>query len=280
VAGRSPIGSSCCAGSQPAPAAVCGAPPPCWGIVNGNCSAGGRCTSPADLRRCDHGPPGWGGQPRCAMKRGQPWPARGRPAGRPASKRHRAIGVRRGASIRAVSMGSRGCASGSKPGSSPAAAATAARIPPPRRLLNKRCGPLLVRRRAPRVWALDAARVGLKVWSRRRWCPRGLRPPWVDDDQDAWRWRSAAVEPTPGDSLCLLLPGREGAGLEICLRARRQAFPAAPTAVGLDHSGAHTRHPSTWPRGSEPVPVPASSPELNPGERGFKALREPLSTQV
>jgi hypothetical protein len=35
-----------------------------------------------------------------------------------------------------------------------------------------------------------------------------------------------------------------------------------------------------WPDGIEPVPLPADSPELNPGERWFKQLREPLANHV
>ena len=48
----------------------------------------------------------------------------------------------------------------------------------------------------------------------------------------------------------------------------------------LDNRGAHTSHRITWPPGTEPVHLPAYSPELNPGERWFKELREPLSNQV
>jgi hypothetical protein len=130
------------------------------------------------------------------------------------------------------------------------------------------------------VWALDEARFGLKVWYRRRCCPRGIRPPWVYDDQYEWLWLYAAVEPTTGDSFCLLLPSLDGACFEIFWREWRQAFPAENMAVVLDNSGAHTRHHITWPRGIEPVPLPAYSPELNPGERWFTELREPLANQV
>lgn len=131
-----------------------------------------------------------------------------------------------------------------------------------------------------RVWALDEARFGLKVWYRRRWCPRGIRPPWVYDDQYVWLWLYAAVEPMTGQSFCLFLPRLDGACFEVFLQEWRQAFPAEHMAVVLDNSGAHTSHRVTWPEGIEPVPLPPYSPELNPGERWFKELREPLSNQV
>jgi hypothetical protein len=57
-----------------------------------------------------------------------------------------------------------------------------------------------------RVWACDEGRVGLRVGLRGRWCPRGVRPPWVVHDRDEWLWRYAAVEPATGEAVFLLLP--------------------------------------------------------------------------
>jgi transposase len=130
------------------------------------------------------------------------------------------------------------------------------------------------------VWALDEARFGLKVRYRRRWCPFGARPPWIYDDQYARLWLYAAVEPTTGQSFCLFLPRLDGSCFELFLREWRQAFPAQRTAVVLDNSGAHTSGHVAWPDGITPMPLPAYSPELNPGERWFKELREPLANQV
>ena len=127
---------------------------------------------------------------------------------------------------------------------------------------------------------MDEARFGLKVWSRRRWCPMGTRPPWIYNDQYTWLWLYAAVEPTTGQSFCLFLPRLDGACVELVLREWRQAFPDEPWAVGLDNSGAHTSGHVSWPSVLEPVHLPSYSPELNPGERWFKELREPLSNQV
>jgi hypothetical protein len=130
------------------------------------------------------------------------------------------------------------------------------------------------------VWALDEARFGLKVWFRRRWCPLGARPPWVYDDQYEWLWLYAAVEPTTGHSFCLFLPWLDGPCFEVFLREWRQAFPHDRFAVVLDNSGAHTSRQVAWPDGIEPVPLPAYSPELNPGERLFKELRERLANHT
>jgi len=107
-----------------------------------------------------------------------------------------------------------------------------------------------------------------------------MRPPWIDDDQDEWLWLDAAVEPTTGQSVCLFLPRLDGACVELFLREWRQAFPTGTWAVVLDHRGAQTSGHVRWPDGSEPVPLPAYSPELNPGERWFKERREPLSNRI
>jgi hypothetical protein len=51
-------------------------------------------------------------------------------------------------------------------------------------------------------------------------------------------------------------------------------------AVVLDNSGAQTSGHGAWPDGITSIPVPADSPELHPGERWFKEVREPLANQV
>jgi hypothetical protein len=47
---------------------------------------------------------------------------------------------------------------------------------------------------------MDEARLGLKVWFRRRWCPKGVRPPWIVEDRYEWLWLYAAIEPRTGES--------------------------------------------------------------------------------
>ena len=88
------------------------------------------------------------------------------------------------------------------------------------------------------------------------------------------------MAPTTGQSFCLFLPRLDGACFEPFLHEWRQAFPAEPWAGVLDNRGAHTSGHVRWPDGIEPVPLPAYSPELNPGERWCKELREPLSNHV
>jgi hypothetical protein len=54
-----------------------------------------------------------------------------------------------------------------------------------------------------KVLAFDEARFGLISWHRRRYCPKGLRPPYVVRRSYQWTYLYAAVEPTTGESFCL-----------------------------------------------------------------------------
>jgi hypothetical protein len=48
-------------------------------------------------------------------------------------------------------------------------------------------------------------------------------------------------------------------------------------AIMPDNSGAHTSSHVTWLDEIAPIPLPAFSPGLNPGERWVKELRELLA---
>jgi transposase len=130
------------------------------------------------------------------------------------------------------------------------------------------------------VFAFDEARFGLKVWHRRRWCPRGVRPPWPYEHRYEWLWLYAAVEPTSGNCFVLFLPRVDSACFAAFLQAFRQAVPDSVVALVLDGSGSHTSQQIPWPEGVMALPLPAYSPELNPAERLFEVLRGRLANQV
>jgi transposase len=130
-----------------------------------------------------------------------------------------------------------------------------------------------------RVWAFDEGRFGLRVGLRRRWCPRGIRPPWIVHDRYEWLWLYAAVEPMTGESFFLLLPRVT----KVCFARFLAAF-ATETAgdrvgVVLDGSGAH-RAAISWPEHLVPLPLPRYSPELNPAEQIFRVLRPKLANHI
>ena len=128
-----------------------------------------------------------------------------------------------------------------------------------------------------RVFALDEARFGLQTHFRRRWCPKGHRPPWPHQHRYKWLWLYAAVEPATGERFCLYMPALDGDCMEVFLRQLRAAYPEDEIVVVLDRAGAHTSQQVLWPKGVESLFLPARSPELDPAERWFRELRGALS---
>jgi transposase len=156
-------------------------------------------------------------------------------------------------------------------------------MPSPMRLPRRRSRPgfaaTLERANVRHAWAFDEGRFGLRVGLRKRWCPRGVRPPWLVHDRYQWLWLYAAVEPTTGRSFFLLLP-----------RVTKEWFAAFLTAFGaasagdrvgliLDGSGSH-RADIPWPVHVVPLPLPPYSPELNPAEQLFRTLRPKLTNRI
>jgi putative transposase len=128
--------------------------------------------------------------------------------------------------------------------------------------------------------ALDEGRFGLKNWFHRRWCPKGIRPPWIVDDRYESFWLYAAVEPTTGSGHFLLLPDVTGECLELFLQHLRNEVGAETVGVVLDSSGSHRSEQFLWPAGMKPLYLPSYSPELNPVEQVFRHLRKRLSNTV
>jgi transposase len=126
-------------------------------------------------------------------------------------------------------------------------------------------------------------RFGLKVWLRRRWCPKGVRPTWEVQDRYTWRWLYAAIEPTTGQSYFLLLPRVDRPCLQVFLDHVAAAQGATSrTTLGLvwDGSGAHRSTKLVWPDGLKALPLPPYSPELNPAEQVMRVLRERLANRI
>lgn len=130
-----------------------------------------------------------------------------------------------------------------------------------------------------RVWAFDEGRFGLRVGLRKRWCPRGIRPPWLVHDRYEWLWLYAAVEPTSGQSLFLLLPRVTKEWFAGFLASFAQHVGEERVGLVLDGSGSH-RAAIPWPEQVVPLPLPRYSPELNPVEQVFRVLRPKLANRI
>lgn len=127
---------------------------------------------------------------------------------------------------------------------------------------------------------MDEARFGLKSWNWRRWCPQGVRPPWIHKQKYQWLWLYAAVEPATGESFCLEMSHMDGDCFEAFLREMRNAYPDDRIVLVLDRAGSHRSGDVDWPEGIEPLFLPPRSPELNPVERWFEEMRRDLSNRV
>lgn len=130
-----------------------------------------------------------------------------------------------------------------------------------------------------RVWAFDEGRFGLRVGLRKRWCPCGVRPPWVVHDRYEWLWLYAAVEPATGQSLFLLLPRVTKEWFARFLAAFAREVGGGRVGLVLDGSGAH-RADIPWPDNLVPLPLPRYSPELNPAEQVFRVLRPKPANRI
>jgi DDE superfamily endonuclease len=128
--------------------------------------------------------------------------------------------------------------------------------------------------------AFDEGRFGLITWLRGRWCPLGERPPPIVQDEYEWLWLYAAVEPTTGTGVFLLVPTLEGHCLELFLPHLRRELGKGPIGVVLDRSGSHRSGQVRWPVGMHPLYLPPDSPELNPAEQVFRHIRKHLSNPV
>lgn len=118
------------------------------------------------------------------------------------------------------------------------------------------------------------------MWLRRRWCPVGVRPPWLVEDQYAWVWVDGAVEPASGASFFLFLPGVDTACVQVFLDAFAEEVPGVQVGLALDSSGAHRAEALRWPDHVVPLWLPAYSPELNPAEQIFRYLRAKLANRI
>jgi transposase len=127
---------------------------------------------------------------------------------------------------------------------------------------------------------MDEGRFGLKVWLRARWCPRGVRPPWIVAERYQWRWLYAAVEPASGRSVLALLPGTDAACLQVFLDALAAEVGDARVGLVLDNSGSHRSRLLQWPERIVPLPLPPYTPELNPAERVFQVVRTALANRI
>lgn len=128
--------------------------------------------------------------------------------------------------------------------------------------------------------AFDEARFGLINWHRRRYCPKGFRPPYIVERIYEWTYLYAAVDPLTGESFCLYLPGLDGRCFEAFLEHLGEVYSDHRLVLVLDNAPSHISKEIAPPQNVELLALPAYSPELNPVERWFQEFRRALANRI
>jgi hypothetical protein len=124
------------------------------------------------------------------------------------------------------------------------------------------------------VFAQDESRFGLLTVRRRRLTARGVQPVGLNQHQFQRFYLYGAVAPTTGDNFFMEMPHLNSSIFQVFLDQFAAAYPDSFNLLVLDQSGAHTAKRLTVPSNVRLVFLPPYSPELNPIERVWRALKD------
>jgi len=133
------------------------------------------------------------------------------------------------------------------------------------------------------VWAGDEHRLGLLPVVRRVWAPRGRRPTARVERRYDWLYVYAVVRPRTGESWWCLLPTVTADAFALALAefARDQGIgPRRRAVLAVDQAGWHLARDLTVPEGVHLALLPPYSPELQPAERLWALLDEPVANRA
>jgi transposase len=130
------------------------------------------------------------------------------------------------------------------------------------------------------VWAEDEHRLGLLPVIRRVWAPKGQRPTaWVHRRYQ-WLYVAAFVRPTTGHSWWCLV-STQAMGAALAAFAHDEGIDITHRAVlVLDGAGWHTSGKLAVTEGIDQVFLPPASPELQPVERVWSLVDEPVANRT
>ena len=130
---------------------------------------------------------------------------------------------------------------------------------------------------------MDEHRLGLKPILRRVWARRGQRVRAVVHPRYEWEYVYGFVEPQRGTTHWVLLPTVSTAAFTAALANFAQDQGVGPTkhiVLALDGAGWHSGTAVQVPHGLHLVPLPPYSPELQPAERLWPLVNEPLANRT
>ena len=131
------------------------------------------------------------------------------------------------------------------------------------------------------VWFFDEHRVGLKPILRKVWEKIGERPTAIVNHRYEWLYIYGFVKPKTGETLWYLIPRVNTQWLNLVYEAFAKDALVDNKKVLLveDNAGWHRSKSSKVPQGIEIEYLPPYSPELQPAERLWSLVDEPLVNQ-
>lgn len=149
---------------------------------------------------------------------------------------------------------------------------------PPLKKLRRLVGREVARQaecgRPVRLMFQDEGRFGLLGSPRRCWAPRGLRPVVGARLERKYIYAFGAVSPHDGVMDSLVLPWVNAETMSMFLAEVAQRHADEFVLMVMDQAGWHIAGELVVPANMKVVLLPPYSPELNPAEHLWKALRE------
>jgi transposase len=133
------------------------------------------------------------------------------------------------------------------------------------------------------LWCEDECRIGLVPIVRRVWAPRGQRPAAPHRIKREWLYVYGFVRPGTGETFWLLLPKANAQWMGLALAEWARAVDPGGRkrlVLVLDRAGWHTSGKLAVPGQVELVPLPASTPELQPVESAWPLVREAVANEA
>ena len=128
-----------------------------------------------------------------------------------------------------------------------------------------------------RVWACDESRFGLHTVHRRRITARAIKPIGMHQHRFENTWAFGAVEPRSGASHFMEFPTLTTMMVQRFLNDFAQTYPDTLNLILLDNSRTHTAKALVLPPNVVLVFQPPYSPEVNPCERVWQALKTAIA---
>jgi len=133
------------------------------------------------------------------------------------------------------------------------------------------------------VWSEDEHRIGLHPIERRLWVEQGEQPISTVNWKREWLWLYAFVQPQSGETYWWILPYVNTKLFSRVLKDFAEHFGVGKdkhVVLPLDQAGWHMSQSLEVPQGIHLVPLPPYSPELQPAERLWPLVDEPLANQA